>query len=228
MSAVPRGSRSGASPGPRHLATRRSPRTSPMWEASWRASPRRIRFSGSVGAHCSSASSPSAWSSPGSRRTRAAGSDPGLALAAEFGEVPASLAPDDQVHRWQPQDEPSRPERLPRPAEERERILVVDDPPVGEAELRMDVVDDMPPAPKGVGGDPVRGPLIAMSLVLRQLDLQVRGAPGQHPPHVPGLGPGQLAEGRVAEAAVRVIQLRHGVTVMAVHRAVELLDQLRV
>ena len=64
-----------------------------------------------------------------------------------------------------------------------------------------------------------------IGLDARRGDRQVGGLRAQHPPHVPHLGPVQRAERRVAEARVGCVERRHGLTVGAVERPVEAVDQ---
>ena len=76
-----------------------------------------------------------------------------------------------------------------------------------------------------VVGDPVRGAGVAFGGVRRELDLEVLGSRGQHPPHVAGLLARQIAEGGVAEVGVGRVEHRHRLAVVAVEGLVEALDQ---
>ena len=104
---------------------------------------------------------------------------------------------------------------------------MLDDLPVLEPEPGLDVVDHL--APRGgrcrwrssgpspchpwPSGRPARPP-------------GPRRATGQHPPHVPRLGPAEIAEDGIVEAPIRRVQPGHGVAVVAVERLVELANQL--
>ncbi len=111
----------------------------------------------------------------------------------ELVEARARLAPHLPAQQRSPaQRRSGRAEGLARPGVERERVVVLGDEPVLEAELGPDVIVD--PAPgrgEGVIGEPVGGSSVHGRPVLDQRDHQVRGATGQHPPHRPRLAVAQ-------------------------------------
>ena len=81
---------------------------------------------------------------------------PGAASSPVLVEVRARLLADQQVRARQAEDPSRGAQRLARPLVHRERVDVVDDEAVAEAEARLDVVDDVAAGAEGVGGDPVR------------------------------------------------------------------------
>ena len=120
----------------------------------------------------------------------------------------------------------ARPERLLCPLAEVELVDVVGDPAVGvEAKSGLDVVDHRAPGGEGVAGDPVGAAGLLAGLVLVQLDLQIGGAAGQHPPHRPDLLALEVAEGGVAEMGVRRVTGGHRGAVALPERLVEPLDR---
>ena len=79
-----------------------------------------------------------------------------------------------------------------------EVVDVVGDQAVGEAKRGVDVVDDRATGLRErVVRAPARRAAIAARLVLEQLDAQVLGAAGQHPPHRARLGAVEIGEHRV-------------------------------
>ena len=117
------------------------------------------------------------------------GYGPGASLALsvagqELVEPAAGLLLDLGAQQRRPaEQQPRRPERLARPLVEVEAVVVLGDQPVLEPEAGLDVVDDLPPGAKGVVRDPVRRPRRLVGVVLGELDVEVLGAPGEHPPH---------------------------------------------
>jgi hypothetical protein len=104
---------------------------------------------------------------------------------------------------------------------------VVGDQAVAEAERRLDVVDDFAPGLRErVRRDPVRAARVLAGLVSSELDAQIGGAARQHPPHVPRLRAGEVAEHRIAEVRVGRVARGHRVAVLAVERCVEALEEL--
>ena len=103
------------------------------------------------------------------------------------------------------------------------------DQPVREAEAGPHVVVHLAPGlGEGVVGQPAGRAARLVGTVLDQLDAQVLGPAGEHPPHRARLLPAQLLEDRVVEAGVRRVAGRHRVAVVAVEGVVEALDQLLV
>jgi len=71
---------------------------------------------------------------------------------------------------------------------EAERVVVLGDQAVGEAEAGLHVVVDLPPClAKGVIGKPVGRAGRLVSVVLDELDAQVFRVAGEHFPHSAGL-----------------------------------------
>ncbi len=66
-------------------------------------------------------------------------------LARNSARSPRALRRTSRFIGGSPRISPGGPERLPRPAGEGERVVVLDDLPVLEAEPGVDVVDDVPP-----------------------------------------------------------------------------------
>ena len=117
---------------------------------------------------------------------------------------PACLLRTAPLHDRGPAEEQAgRSECLAGPAVEAERVAVLDDQTVAEAEPGLDVVVDVAAGlAEGVVGEPVSAARVAGRFVVQQLDLQIGGARGEHPPHVPGLVSPQVGEHRVEEVRV--------------------------
>ena len=97
--------------------------------------------------------------------------------------------------------------------------------PSAKRKLRLDVVDDRAAGRERVAGDPVGRAALLVGVVLVQLDLQVLGAAGQHPPHRADVLALEVAEGRVAEMGVGRVAGGHRGAVALAELLVEALDQ---
>ncbi len=156
------------------------------------------------------------------------GLDAGAGLVAPEGlELTERFGTGFGAQGWQQGDQVAgRAQRLLRPAAEVEVVDVVGDPAVlGEAELRLDVVDHGAAGGEGVAGDPVGRAGLLAGLVLVQLDLQVGGAPGQHPPHRADLVSLEIAERRVVKMGPRGVAGGHRGAVAFAERRIEALDR---
>ena len=101
------------------------------------------------------------------------------------------------------------------------------DQAVPEAEVRVDVVDDLAAGLReGVGRDPVRGARLLARVVLGEFDHQVVGALGEHLPHGAGFAAGEAGEDRIRELRVGRVGRGHGRAVAGAEGGIEALDQL--
>src|ERR1039457_2308598 len=81
-----------------------------------------------------------------------------------------------------------------------------------EMELGTNIVVDSATGREGVIGEPARGSALTCRFMLDKLDLEVLGAPGEHPPHRSGLLAPQICEHRIREASIRRVARCHRTT----------------